>query len=124
MNNGNASGHSLHTHYWSNDDPPHQITQDGRTILHHRCSHCGRDFGLELDGTGWHALYIGLVRVELLAESVNQRWLVEKCPGLPLWDRDREDRATRQTSSQTRTDLTVSKARPFRQWAAAFDRQR
>ena len=67
--------------------------------MQHRCSRCGRDFGLELDGSGWHALYIGLLRFELLAENVNQRWLAEECPGLPLWDRDREDRVTRRTSS-------------------------
>jgi hypothetical protein len=99
--NGNGNGirngksYPLGSHLWANGGPPRQIVQDGRTIVHHRCVRCGRDFALELDGSGWHALYVGLLRFELLAESVNQRWLAEKCPGIPLWDRDRDDRTTR-----------------------------
>jgi len=129
MNNGNSIGtgngdvNSLYSHLWSNGGPPRQITQDGRTVVHHRCVRCGRDFALELDGSGWHAIYVGLLRVELLAESVSRRWLAEKCPGLPLWDKDREDRATRKDSTRKRTE-PIPSGRPLRQWAAAFDRQR
>jgi hypothetical protein len=87
--------HPFHTHHWSNGGPPHQITQDGRTIVHQRCVNCERDFALELDGSGWHALYVGVFRVELLAESVSQRWLFEECPGEPLWVQNQQDRAMR-----------------------------
>lgn len=69
------------THSWSEGLPPHQILQDGRTILHHRCSRCGRDFGFELDGSGWHAVYIGVFSVELLDDGVTRRWVYEECPG-------------------------------------------
>lgn len=45
---------------------------------------CGRDFVLELDGSGWHAVYVnvfvGVFRAERLAEKINQQWLSEECP--------------------------------------------
>jgi hypothetical protein len=75
--------HSLQSHTWASDTP-HKILQDERTIAHQRCLSCGRDFGLELDGSGWHAVYVGVFvgvfRVERLVEEVNQRWLSEECP--------------------------------------------
>jgi hypothetical protein len=40
------------THLWSGGNIPRQITQDGRTNLHHRCVRCGRDFAQALDGSG------------------------------------------------------------------------
>jgi hypothetical protein len=89
--------HLLHTHVWSDGNTPRQIMQDGRTIIHQRCLSCGRDFALELDGSGWHAIYVGAFRVELLAESVTRRWLGEECPKQPLWDQDQKARAMRQS---------------------------
>jgi hypothetical protein len=79
----------LQTHVWS--EMPHQILQDGRTIAHQRCIRCARDFGFELDGSGWHAVYVGMFRVERLDEKVNARWLSEECPNqmLPADDVDR-----------------------------------
>ena len=88
MKNGNA----LQTHDWS--AIPRQILQDGRTIAHNRCTRCARDFAFELDGTGWHAVYVGVFRVELLDQKVNQRWLSEECPRQVL-PGDEVDRATR-----------------------------
>lgn len=86
---------SLRTHLWSEGLTPHQIFQDGRTIVHQRCSRCGRDFGFELDGSGWHAVYVGLSRVERLAESVSRQWVTDACPGQALWEQDQSARATR-----------------------------
>ena len=87
------NGNSLKTHVWS-DSIPRQILQDGRTIAHQRCLRCGRDFGFELGGSGWRAVYVGLLRVELLAEKINERWLSEECPKqiLPTDGVDREIR--------------------------------
>lgn len=76
------------THSWVDGDMPRQITQDGRSILHHRCKRCGRDFARGLDGAGWQAVYVGVFNVKLLADSVNDRWLREKCPGRLLADDD------------------------------------
>jgi hypothetical protein len=90
MKNGNPS----RTHVWANGTTLHQILQDGRTIAHQRCVRCLRDFAFELDGTGWHAVYVGAFRVELLAEKVNERWLGEACPKKILLA-DHIDRATR-----------------------------
>jgi len=89
---GNAD--LFHTHSWSAQDAPRKIHQDGRLLLHHRCERCCRDFGFELDGSGWHAIYVGLMRVELLAENVSRKWLIDECPGRPLPE-DEGDRATR-----------------------------
>jgi hypothetical protein len=69
------------THTWVDGVTPHKIRQDGKTILHHHCVHCGRDFAQGLDGAGWQAVYIGVFKVELLAETVNEKWLTEECPG-------------------------------------------
>ena len=52
-----------------------------RTVLFFRCRRCGRDFAQGLNGAGWHAAYIGLLKVELLADDVTQRWLSTECPG-------------------------------------------
>ena len=83
---------ALHTHLWSDREIPHVIHQETRTIYHRRCMLCGRDFGQGLKGGGWHAVYVGILRIELLAESVNERWLGEDCPGEPQWDQDQQDR--------------------------------
>jgi hypothetical protein len=86
------NGKPLQTHSWS--AIPRKIFQDGRTIAHQRCIKCGRDFGFELDGSGWHAVYIGVFRVEHLDEEVSGRWLSETCPRQVL-PADDLDRATR-----------------------------
>jgi hypothetical protein len=83
------NGKPLKTHVWP--DIPRQILQDGRTIAFNRCACCARDFAFELNGSGWHAAYIDIRRIEPLAERVNQRWLSEECPKqiLPADDVDR-----------------------------------
>jgi hypothetical protein len=80
----------LPTHKFS-DGPPRRITQSGKTIFHQRCLNCGRDFGQGLDGGGWRAIYVGVLRIELLADSVNDRWLREPCPK-QLLPSDNDDR--------------------------------
>jgi len=45
-----------------------------------RCFRCGRDFGHELNGARWKAVYVGIFRMELLADRVTDRWPPEKCP--------------------------------------------
>ena len=82
------------THSWSDGDRPRQITQAGRSVLHHRCTRCGRDFAQGLDGAGWQAVYVGVFTIELLADSVTDRWLREPCPG-QLSPYDELDRVTR-----------------------------
>lgn len=84
------------THQFSDGNVPHQVTQDGKTILHHRCTRCARDFAQGLDGAGWQAAYVGVLRIELLADSVNDRWLTEECPGR-LIPQDDVDRAVRRS---------------------------
>jgi hypothetical protein len=83
---------ALRTHSFS-EALPHQVTQDGKTILHHRCVRCGRDFAQGLNGAGWEAVYVGVLRIERLAESVNRRW-AEECPMRQL-PSDEDDRAMR-----------------------------
>jgi hypothetical protein len=45
---------------------PREIKQDGRAIFHHRCVRCGRDFAQGLDGSGWHAVYVGVFKIDFL----------------------------------------------------------
>ena len=77
----------LHTHSWEERNP-HQFKQAGKPILLLQCSRCSRDFALGLDGSGWRPVYVGIFKVELLAEAVSERWLIEKCPGEQLPDDD------------------------------------
>jgi len=84
---------AFRTHSFS-EAIPHSIKQDGKSILHRRCLRCGRDFAQGLNGAGWQAAYVGVLRVELLAESVNRRWLTEECPMRFLLT-DQDDRAMR-----------------------------
>jgi hypothetical protein len=86
--------HPLSTHVWADGDDPQQITQDGQIIFHHHCVRCGRDFIQTPDRTGWQAASAGVLRVELLADSVTERWVREECPGRLLAD-DCRARATR-----------------------------
>ena len=104
MSNRNA----LHTHLWSDREIPHVIHQDGRTVYHHRCVLCGRDFGQGLNGGGWHAIYVGILRIEMLAENVDARWMGDDCPGEPLWDQDQEDRATRRVQMSSHSKVARS----------------
>jgi hypothetical protein len=86
---------ALRTHSFT-EATPHTIRQDGRSVSHRRCIRCGRDFALGLDGASWQAAYVGVLRIELLSESVNHRWLSEECPK-KLLDSDNEDRAMRRS---------------------------
>jgi hypothetical protein len=76
------------THVWSDAEILRQIEQDGRALLHQRCLRCESDFAEGLDGSGWHAFYVRVLRVELLADSVDEQWLREECPGRLLPDDD------------------------------------
>jgi hypothetical protein len=89
---------ALHTHLWSDGSTaPPPVVQDGRSILHHRCVLCQRDFAQGIDGTyDWEAAYFGVIRVELLGTGVNERWRNEPCPGEPL-PADDADRTTRRS---------------------------
>ena len=71
----------LHTHLWIGGPTLEQVSQDGRTLLHHRCGRCWRDFGQGFDGVySWEAVYVGVFRIERLSEDVTERWLLEPCP--------------------------------------------
>jgi len=66
--------HPLRTHAWADGDTPRQITQDGKIIFHRRCLRCGRDFVQAIDRARWQAATAGIRRIELLADSVTERW--------------------------------------------------
>ena len=83
-------------HVWSNTNKSHRIEQDGRSIFLRQCSLCRRDFAQGIDGSDWRAVYIGVFKVQLLADAVNERWLNEECPKRRLPDDD----DTRKTRSQ------------------------
>jgi hypothetical protein len=68
-------------HSWSDGTKPHEIKQDGKVILHHRCIRCGRDFAKEEGDEFWRAAHVGLFRIEILPEDVNEQWIAEGCPG-------------------------------------------
>ena len=70
----------LKTHVWPDDFPPQEIYHDGKLYLHQKCAKCGRDFLREPDSTDWKAAHIGAFKIELLADSVSDRWVNEECP--------------------------------------------
>ncbi len=67
-------------HVWSGGTTPHRIKQDGRTLFLRQCSFCRRDFAQGIGGMDWHAVYIGVFKVEPLADAVSKRWMQEECP--------------------------------------------
>jgi hypothetical protein len=71
----------LKTHDWSNNEP-REIKIEGKSIFHHHCRKCTRDFARESSQTDWKAVYIGPFTVKFLDDSVSQQWLSEPCP----WD--------------------------------------
>lgn len=83
-------------HVWSGGPAPRRIKLNGRTVFLRQCSFCRRDFVQGIDGLDWRAVYIGVFRVELLADAVSKRWLEEECPRWRLADDDTA-RATRHT---------------------------
>ena len=89
---------ALDTHVLSGDSPPRQLYQNGILYLHQRCAKCGRDFMREPGKTDWQAAYIGIgaFKVELLADSVTERWVSEECPGRIL-ESDNVQRLTRRS---------------------------
>ena len=91
MKNDNMLG----THLFADGATPHIIHQDERTIYHHRCIRCGRDFAQGMNGGGWQAVNVGLLRIELLVDTVTDQWLAERCPGQPLWSQDADARTLR-----------------------------
>jgi hypothetical protein len=64
-----------------------------------------RDFAQGIDGSAWRAVYIGLFKVELLADAVNERWLNEECPKQRLPDDD-QARMTRSRQDFKPADLS------------------
>lgn len=68
------------THIWSGGNNPHWIKQDGSTVLLLQCSSCRRDFAQGIGGLDWRAVYIGVFKIELLADAISSRWLEEDCP--------------------------------------------
>jgi hypothetical protein len=86
---------TLGTHLFSDGGIPRMIQQDGRAIYHHRCLRCGRDFAQGMNGAGFQAVYVGLLRIELLADSITERWLSEECPKQMLWIQDEQARSMR-----------------------------
>jgi hypothetical protein len=87
----------MDSHVWSDDESaPHQINQDGKVILHRRCMVCGRDFAREVTSSEWQAAHLGAFRIEVLAESVTERWVNQKCPGQIL-EADIEQRRLRRS---------------------------
>jgi len=68
------------THIWSGGNTPRQFKQDGRTFLLRQCSSCRRDFAKGIDGLDWRAVYLGVFKVEVLADVVSAQWLEEDCP--------------------------------------------
>jgi hypothetical protein len=78
--------HPLQTHAWADPCNPHQIMQDGELLYHHRCVRCGRDFLQTTDGTGWQAAFVGVQRIEPLADGVTERWVTDDCPGRLMVD--------------------------------------
>jgi hypothetical protein len=86
---------ALHSHVWSDDESaPHQINQDGKVILHRRCTGCGRDFAREVISSEWQAARLGAFRIEFLAKSVTEIWVNQECPGQIL-ETDIEQRRVR-----------------------------
>ena len=70
----------LRTHAFSQSFP-RLLKQDGRDVTLVRCQKCGRDFAKGIEDGDWKAAYTGALRVELLVEWVNHRWLKESCSG-------------------------------------------
>jgi hypothetical protein len=68
------------THIWSGGSDPHRLKQDGRTIFLRQCSCCRRDFAQGIDGLDWRAVYLGVFKVEPLADAISSQWLEEECP--------------------------------------------
>ena len=67
-----------HGHNWTKQRL-RMIRIDGTTVYHHGCVKCGRDFAKEPDGD-WRAVYVGIFRLELLAQEITDRWMAERCP--------------------------------------------
>ena len=85
----------METHLWSDGAHPRRLEYEGRTLLHHRCLRCGRDFAQGFDGRfNWEAVYVGIATIERLADRVTERWLEQECPG-ELLAADSDDRAQR-----------------------------
>jgi hypothetical protein len=93
------------SHVWSNRNKPHRIEQDGRSIFLRQCLLCRRDFAQGIDGSAWRAVYIGVFKVELLANAVNERWLNEECPKQRL-PNDDQARMTRSRQDFRPTNLS------------------
>lgn len=79
-----------------------EIVQEGKVILHSRCTSCGQDFAKESDDEFWRAARLGIFKIEILAEDVNEKWIVEGCPGKLFSKGERHRRSTNTRPSQRR----------------------
>src|ERR1700719_423646 len=52
----------LKTHIWTSNEP-REIKIDGKSISHHHCRKCGRDFAREASQADWKAVCIGAFSV-------------------------------------------------------------
>jgi hypothetical protein len=66
-------------HKWT-EQCPRTVKIDGKVVLHRRCASCGRDFARMEQQGDWKAVYVGVFRLEPLAQEIGDRWLAERCP--------------------------------------------
>jgi hypothetical protein len=92
----NSPGDALEGERKTVNQTPRQITQNGKTILHHRCTRCARDFAQGLNGAGCRRFTSECCASKLLAQCVNRRWLTEPCPKR-LLPADNGDRTMRRS---------------------------
>jgi hypothetical protein len=72
------------SHQWSSaQGRPVQIHGD-KTLVHHHCSRCRRDFVEDPLAGERYAVHVSVFSFRRLPDSINRHWLGELCPGAPL----------------------------------------
>jgi hypothetical protein len=75
----------LQTHLWGGSRS-RQIEIDGKSIVLYYCPKCSRNFAREPGGPTWKAVSVSTFHIEVMPDSVSQKWISEPCPDHPGQD--------------------------------------
>ena len=71
------------SHRWSGDNGP-RIDTKLKSVVHHHCSRCQRDFAYDLVSGKRYAVQVEIFALCRLPDRVSRQWLDELCPGAPM----------------------------------------
>ncbi len=77
------SDDAWNTHEWYSPNGRRIEIEPGKSVIHHQCSRCRRDFVHDPASEERYPVHVSIFELQRLPDSIATRWLAEPCPGAP-----------------------------------------